>query len=76
MYSTCTLEPEENENVVKHAIQKYDVKVVPINIENFRTRKGLTKWRGEKYDSSIKNCARIYPQDNDTEGFFIARMTK
>lgn len=29
-----------------------------------------------KFSSEIKKCARIYPQDNNTEGFFIAKFRK
>jgi NOL1/NOP2/sun family putative RNA methylase len=76
VYSTCTLEPEENENVVNHAIMKYNVKVLPSKIKGLKARRGITHWKGEEYDSSIKKCVRIYPQDNDSEGFFIARLKK
>ncbi len=76
VYSTCNLEPEENENVVNHAIEKYGVKVLPVKLKGLKTRPGITSWKKEDFDKSIKNCARIYPQDNNTEGFFVARMTK
>ncbi|MBR9678928.1 MAG: RsmB/NOP family class I SAM-dependent RNA methyltransferase [Nanoarchaeota archaeon] len=76
VYSTCTLEPEENENVVNHAIKKFGVKLLPAKIKGFKTRPGITNWDEEKYDPTIKKCARIYPQDNNTEGFFIAKMKK
>jgi len=30
----------------------------------------------KKYLSEVKKCARIYPQDNNTEGFFIAKFRR
>jgi len=31
------------------------------------------KW---KFSSEIKKCLRIWPQDNGTEGFFVAKIRK
>ncbi|MFH1585627.1 MAG: RsmB/NOP family class I SAM-dependent RNA methyltransferase [archaeon] len=28
------------------------------------------------FSNEVKKCARVYPQDNDTEGFFIAKFLK
>jgi len=30
----------------------------------------------KKYSKEVKKCARIYPHDNNTEGFFIAKFRK
>ena len=30
----------------------------------------------KKYNPKIKLCARVYPQDNNTEGFFISKFRK
>ena len=30
----------------------------------------------KKYNEKVKFCARIYPQDNNTEGFFIAKFKR
>jgi len=35
---------------------------------------GLTEWDGEAFDSSLANAARIYPHQNDTGGFFVAKL--
>jgi len=39
-------------------------------------REGITRWQDKIYSQEVKKCARIYPQDNDTEGFFIAKIKK
>ena len=31
---------------------------------------------GKNYSSNLKKVLRIWPQDNDTEGFFIAKIKK
>ncbi len=75
VYSTCTLTPEENESVIDYALKNFDVKIEKIKLP-LKTRPGITEWQGQKFDEQIKNCHRIWPQDNDTEGFFIAKLRK
>jgi len=77
VYSTCTHAPEENEEVVDFALKKFGNK---ISIEKIslplKCREGITDWENKKYSEELKNACRIYPQDNNTEGFFIAKMRK
>ncbi len=75
VYSTCTLEPEENEEVVDHLLSRTDAETEKIRI-NIRAKKPFTEFGGKEYDSGVKNCLRIHPQDNDTEGFFVAKVRK
>ncbi len=75
VYSTCTHAPEENEFVIDFAIKNFDVKIEKIKLP-LKTRPGITEWQGQIFDSQIKNCLRIWPQDNNTEGFFIAKLRK
>jgi 16S rRNA C967 or C1407 C5-methylase (RsmB/RsmF family) len=30
----------------------------------------------KKYNKEVAKCARIYPHDNDTEGFFVCKIKK
>ena len=76
VYSTCTLAPEENEGVVDYAVSRYGLKVDKVKVKGLKARKGITEWEGKKYDDEVKNCLRVWPQDNDSEGFFIARLIK
>jgi len=77
VYSTCTLAPEENEEVVDFLIKKYEnAKVEPVKIRGLKLRKGIEEWEDKKFSKEVEKCARIYPQDNDTEGFFIASIIK
>ena len=77
VYSTCTVAPEENEAVIDYLIKKFpEAEIMPVQIPQFTTRPGITKWLNETFDERVKQCARVMPQDNDTEPFFIAQITK
>lgn len=76
VYSTCTLEPEENEGVISWALEKYDnIKLEEIKLDIKRS-KPVTEFEGQTYNPEVKKCLRIYPQDNDTEGFFVTKIRK
>jgi tRNA (cytosine49-C5)-methyltransferase len=75
LYSTCTYDPEENEAVVNFLIQNRDVMLLPIDI-GIKFERGLTRWRGEKYDKQLEQTARFYPHRIDSVGFFMARIRK
>lgn len=74
VYSTCTHAPEENEEIVDFAIKNFSVRAEHINLP-IKSRPGLSKWQENQYSKEVQKCCRIYPQDNDTEGFFVAKMT-
>jgi NOL1/NOP2/sun family putative RNA methylase len=75
IYSTCTLAPEENEQIVSYILEKYDVKIESINLP-LKFREGICDWEDTKLSSELKKCLRLYPQDNDTDGFFVAKIRK
>jgi len=77
VYSTCTHAPEENEEVVDFALKEFKdkIKIEKINLP-IKCREGITRWNNEEYDERVKFCARIYPQDNNSEGFFVAKFKK
>ncbi|MEK6869727.1 MAG: tRNA methyltransferase, partial [Nanoarchaeota archaeon] len=33
-------------------------------------------FENNNYNEEIRKCLRIWPQDNDTEGFFVAKIKK
>jgi NOL1/NOP2/sun family putative RNA methylase len=75
IYSTCTHAPEENEAVVNYLLDNFPLKLEEIKLP-IKTRPGITKWKDQTYNKEVTKCARIYPQDNNTEGFFIAKLRK
>ncbi|MEK6844394.1 MAG: RsmB/NOP family class I SAM-dependent RNA methyltransferase [Nanoarchaeota archaeon] len=74
IYSTCTHAPEENESVVNFALKNFPVKIESISLP-LKCRPGLENWKDEQFNPEIKKACRIYPQDNDSEGFFLAKLT-
>ena len=73
VYSTCTFAPEENEAVVQHALEAESCRVVDFDI-GLEHSPGLTEWEGEPFDESLEQAIRIYPHQNDTGGFFVAKL--
>ncbi|MEM4268353.1 MAG: RsmB/NOP family class I SAM-dependent RNA methyltransferase [Candidatus Woesearchaeota archaeon] len=76
VYSTCTCEPEENEGVVSYLLEEFDNAFAEDIHLNIRRSSPVTEFNGHKFHSGVKKCLRIWPQDNDTEGFFIAKIRK
>ncbi len=71
VYSTCSLEPEENELNIDWAIGALNLKVKEIKCHG---EKGLTNVFGKKLDPSIEKCKRIWPRQ--TQGFFVCKLKK
>jgi NOL1/NOP2/sun family putative RNA methylase len=79
VYSTCTIEPEENEAVVSYLLDKYpDARLEPIDDAKLGIRRtpAITRFQDLKILPEVKGCLRIHPYDNDTEGFFVAKIRK
>jgi NOL1/NOP2/sun family putative RNA methylase len=76
VYSTCTMEPEEDEGVVSWLLDNYkDAKIEEIKLDIKRSP-AITEFGGEKYNPEVSKCLRIWPQDNDSEGFFVCKIRK
>jgi 16S rRNA C967 or C1407 C5-methylase (RsmB/RsmF family) len=76
VYSTCSLEPEEDEEVVDYAVKELGLKAEEIKLAGFKTRPGITSWNERELDKDCSKAIRVYPQDNNTEGFFVAKLRK
>ena len=75
-YSTCTFAPEENEEIISYLLSQKDAKIEQIELPGFKFGKGITEWRTKEYPSEVENCVRVWPQHNDTGGFFVTRIVK
>ena len=71
VYSTCSLEPEEDELNVDWAVKNLDLQTEKINCYG---EKGLTNVFGKELDNTVENCRRIWPRQ--TQGFFISKLKK
>lgn len=67
VYSTCTTAVEENEEVVLDLLKDGSAKLEKIELD-VKSRPGLLE--------GSERCMRIYPWDNDTEFFFVAKISK
>jgi len=79
IYSTCTYSPEENEMVVNWALNFFGEEVLavtPLDIPQMNYSKGLTSWQGNSFSPDLDKTIRIYPHQNDTGGFYIAKLRK
>ncbi len=75
VYSTCTLEPEENEGIVSYLLDNYtNAKLLDIDIE-VKAMKGIPKWSGNVYHRDIEKTMRILPS-KEMMGFYIAKIYK
>lgn len=77
VYSTCSLEPEENEEVIDYLLEEEsDAQLEKTSLPGLKTSNPITKFNKKTYNPEIKKTLRIWPQDNDTEGFFVAKIKK
>ena len=71
VYSTCSLEPEENECNMDWAVKNLNLKIEEVNCYG---EKGLTEVFGSRLDSTVEKCRRIWP--GKTQGFFVCKLKK
>ena len=84
VYSTCTLNKEENEEILLWAMQELSIKLLPIeiNIKNAENANlhalNIYSFKNLETNSAleeVKKAIRILPS-RETEGFFVARIKK
>lgn len=71
VYSTCSLEPEENEVNMNWAVTHLPLQIEEINCHG---QNGLTEIFGKRLDVSVERCRRIWPAE--TQGFFVCKLKK
>jgi NOL1/NOP2/sun family putative RNA methylase len=71
VYSTCSLEPEEDELNMDWAVKNLGLKIPQVDCIG---AKGLTEVFGRKLDHQVANCKRIWP--GKTQGFFVCKLKK
>jgi 16S rRNA C967 or C1407 C5-methylase (RsmB/RsmF family)/NOL1/NOP2/fmu family ribosome biogenesis protein len=78
VYSTCTYSPEENEAVIQSVLDKMGswVEIEPVSLKDFNHSSGVTKWQGQPFTRDMKGTIRVWPHQNDSGGFFIAKLRR
>ncbi len=71
VYSTCTLNKEENEHILDWALNNFNLKLVPLDVN---INEAIPAFSNE-LNKSINNAIRILPSKN-MEGFFVAKFIK
>jgi len=71
VYSTCSLEPEEDEMNMDWTVKHLKLQIEKIDCYGQR---GLTEVFGKRLDASVEYCRRIWPRD--TQGFFVCKLRK
>ena len=75
VYSTCSLEPEENELQVAWTLKQFpDLTLEPILLEVGQP--GYTTVFGETLPETIRKTVRLWPQNTGTQAFFVAKFRK
>ncbi len=71
VYSTCSLEPEENEANIDWAVKHLNLQTEKVDCYG---QEGLTEFFGDRLDVSVKRSRRIWP--GETQGFFVCKLKK
>lgn len=71
VYSTCTLNLEENENILRWALENLNLKMMDINLDI----KGAIPAESLNTKFGIEKAIKILPT-KETEGFFVAKLKK
>lgn len=74
VYSTCSLDPLENELNIQWALDNLPLELDQTGITIGDP--GLTHIFGEDLNPQIARCRRFWPHKTRTEGFFIAKLVK
>ena len=74
IYSTCSLEIEENEENIEYAIKKLNLKTESIKLKIPFNTNPIIKYNNKTYDKQILNAIRFMPYESKTEGFFICKL--
>lgn len=74
VYSTCTLEPEENEAVIQYLLDK-EKKHVKVMDTKIKYDSPLSIWKNKSFDRDIIKTMRVFPT-HKMEGFFTSKIKR
>ena len=78
VYSTCTFNPQENEQVIAEFLEKhFGFELEKIDADSLGISSGKPEWADAKHiDLNLNYTARIWPHKANGEGHFIASLAK
>lgn len=74
VYSTCTIAPEENEEVVQYALENTGLELEEIELD-LPHRRGVTEFNRD-YGKKMRKTVRIYPHHLDSGVIYVAKFRK
>ena len=75
IYSTCTFNPLENEEVVQYGVEELGLKIENVELA-IPHDKGVSSWKDWSFEKVSDKMIRIYPHRIDTGGMVIAVLKK
>lgn len=76
VYSTCSVSPLQNEQVINYALKKRFVKIVDIDDLVQVGDAGLIKFVDKRYHVDLRKTKRIYPHVHNMDGFYLGKLVK
>lgn len=75
VYSTCTIAPEENEEVVKHALENTELELESFEID-LPHETGVAEFEGRRYGEEMRKTLRAYPHHFNSGVIYVAKFRK
>lgn len=76
LYSTCSMEVEENEMNVNWFVNNYKVSLIRPKIKLPFPTPALTRYNNQVFSKEISKTLRCFPLTSNTQGFYIAVFEK
>lgn len=75
VYSTCTITPKENEEVVRHALENtaLETESIDTDIEHVR---GIEEFEDKSYGDEMTDTVRVYPHHLNSGVIYVAKLKK
>jgi NOL1/NOP2/sun family putative RNA methylase len=75
VYSTCTINPQENEQVVKHLAENTELELKDIKLEA-EHMKGVESFESTEFGSEMSKTVRVYPHHFQSGVIYVAKFVK
>lgn len=75
VYSTCTINPRENEEVVKHLVENTSLELKEIELDLSHNR-GVEEFEDSEFGQEMSKTVRVYPHHLESGVIYIARFRK